>query len=449
MSPTAASRVGYTRAVPAPSRTAAIAVRRRPGGQLLEPPHGRVERGEGTDAGQREAGGGEQDREEAPGEAVVEVVDHTRLAGRGQGGFAEADQGENLTGGQPAVMRAGGGDAGGGLVVGVPARLAYGQRGQAEAERGVGGGEQERGGPQPVVGGQGPGGHGGAGERGVAGGFVESHREATASRADQVDLHDDGGGPGQPLVDAEQDVRGDDPAPGRCPDQQERYRDGDEPAGEQDGFAAVAVGQGAGEEVDGGLGGAEGEDVGQRGGVGAEVEGVFGQQRQHGAFGAEQPADQGVDRDEQAELGGVGGQAQPRRCRAGAGVAGAGGHAPCSSGQPVASAQSSAPPTSTARLWWPARSSRVAAVIARSPCPHMTTAGPAGAASVLPGRVPSSMWTAPGRCPAPMSAIGRTSTATAPSASSRRTRAAPSAGRAGGVWSTAGPRRLTSASRSK
>src|SRR6266498_4522476 len=74
------------------------------------------------------------------------------------------------------------GDAGGGLVVGVPARLAYGQRGQAEAERGVGGGEQERGGPQPVVGGQGPGGHGGAGERGVAGGFVESHREATASR---------------------------------------------------------------------------------------------------------------------------------------------------------------------------------------------------------------------------------------------------------------------------
>ena len=76
---------------------------------------------------------------------------------------------------------------------------------------------------------------------------------------DQVDLHDDGGGPGQALVDAEQHVGGDDPSPGRGPDQQQRHGKADQPARDEDGFAAEAVGQGAGEVVGGGLGDAEGE----------------------------------------------------------------------------------------------------------------------------------------------------------------------------------------------
>jgi hypothetical protein len=48
-------------------------------------------------------------------------------------------------------------------------------------------------------------------------------------------------GPGQALVDAEQHVGGDDPAPVRCPDQQEWYGQAKEPAGDEDGLAAVAV----------------------------------------------------------------------------------------------------------------------------------------------------------------------------------------------------------------
>ena len=45
---------------------------------------------------------------------------------------------------------------------------------------------------------------------------------------------------------------------------------------------------------------AEREDEGQRGGVGGEAELAVGEQRQHGAFLAEHPADQRVDRDQQA-----------------------------------------------------------------------------------------------------------------------------------------------------
>ena len=69
------------------------------------------------------------------------------------------------------------------------------------------------------------------------------------------------------------------------------------------------------------------------------MEFAFGEQRQHGAFGAEQPADEGVDRDEQGELGGVGADPQPHRARAG--------HVSSIKGFPVACAQSSAPPSST------------------------------------------------------------------------------------------------------
>ena len=151
-----------------------------------------------------------------------------------------------------------------GLVPGVVAGLADEHGGQSEAEGGEGDAEQERRGAQPVLGGQPAGGQGGGGDGEVAGGLVEAHGQAAAGRADEVDLHDDGGGPGQALVDAEQDVGGDDPAPGRRPDQQQRHGQADQPAGDQDGFAAVPVGQGAGGEVGQGLGDAERDDEGQR-----------------------------------------------------------------------------------------------------------------------------------------------------------------------------------------
>ena len=47
--------------------------------QLAESPHGGVERGEHADAADRQPGVGEEDREQTPGEAVVEVVDEAGL----------------------------------------------------------------------------------------------------------------------------------------------------------------------------------------------------------------------------------------------------------------------------------------------------------------------------------------------------------------------------------
>jgi len=142
----------------------------------------------------------------------------------------------------------------------------------------------------------------------VAGGLVEAHGQASAAGADQVDLHDDRGGPGQALADAEQDVGGHDDPPLGCPDEEQGDGYGDQPAGDEDGLAAVAFRPGAGQVVGERLGQAEREDVGQGRGVGVEAEHVGGQQRQDGAFLAEHPADQRVDGNEQRELGQIGAQ---------------------------------------------------------------------------------------------------------------------------------------------
>ena len=63
---------------------------------------------------------------------------------------------------------------------------------------------------------------GGEGDAAVAGGLVEPEREAASARADEVDLHHDGHRPREALVDAEQDVGGDDPRPARRRRDQER-----------------------------------------------------------------------------------------------------------------------------------------------------------------------------------------------------------------------------------
>ena len=177
-----------------------------------------------------------------------------------------------------------------------------------------------------------------------------------------------------PWLMPEQHVGGDDPAPARCPDQQQRHGQRDEPADDQDRLAAEAVRQGAGEVVGGRLGCAEGEDERQSAGVGAEPELALGEQRQDGAFLAEHPADERVDRDEQAELGEVRSQPQLQAGRASCG----GLHGSVSSVRPVARPQSSGPPRNTATSWCPARSSRLAAPAARSPWPHITTTGSSG-----------------------------------------------------------------------
>ena len=71
------------------------------------------------------------------------------------------------------------GDMCGRFVTGVAVGLAHEQRRQAQAERGVGDAEEERLGPEPVAGGDEPGGERGEGDRAVAGGFVETHGETS------------------------------------------------------------------------------------------------------------------------------------------------------------------------------------------------------------------------------------------------------------------------------
>ena len=68
-----------------------------------------------------------------------------------------------------------------GLEAGVAAGLADRERGQAEAEGGVGDAEEERLGAQPVRGGEVAGGERGGGDGAVAGGLVEPHRQAAAA----------------------------------------------------------------------------------------------------------------------------------------------------------------------------------------------------------------------------------------------------------------------------
>jgi hypothetical protein len=231
-----------------------------PGEHLPGSPDCRIQRDQDADAGDAESGGGEQDRVLAPREAVVEVVDEPGLAGSREGLFVEAGEGEDLPAGQPVVVAAVAGGVGGGLVPGMVVGFADKHGGQAEAEGGEGEAEQERCRAQAVLGGQSAGRCRGGGDGEIAGGLVESHGQAAAGRSNEVDLHDDGGGPGQALVDAEQDVGGDDPPPRGCPDQQQRDRQADQPPGNEDGFAAVPVRQGTGGQVRRGLGDAERDD---------------------------------------------------------------------------------------------------------------------------------------------------------------------------------------------
>jgi len=176
--------------------------------------------------------------------------------------------------------------------VGVRAGLADQQRRQPQAEAGVGQAEVERLGTQPGSGGDQPGEVGGEGDREVAGGFVEAHRQPAAAWAGQIDLHDHRGRPAQALVDPEEDVGGDHPGPGGRPDQQQRYRQPEQPAGHQHRLAAVAVASRAGQEVGGRLGQAEADDVGECGGDRGQPEDLGGQQREQAAFLADHAADQ-------------------------------------------------------------------------------------------------------------------------------------------------------------
>src|SRR5262249_29690499 len=154
------------------------------------------------------------------------------------------------------------------------------------------------------------------------------------------------------------------------------------------------------------------DDERQRGRKRSQPEYLVGKQRQHGAILADHAADERVHCNEQRELRDV--LAQAETYRADFGVA----HS-TSSGRPVRAAQSSGPPTSTRSSDAPRASRMLAALIARSPCPHITVIALSGNSATL--IAPSSMFVASGRCPDANSSCCRTSTIT-PSSSSTSTR---------------------------
>src|SRR5262249_1795238 len=68
----------------------------------------------------------------------------------------------------------------------------------------------------------------------IPGELVEAEGEAPPLRTDEIDLHDDGHGPRERLVGAEEDVGDIDPGPGRRPHDHEGHRQAQEPPRHQD-----------------------------------------------------------------------------------------------------------------------------------------------------------------------------------------------------------------------
>jgi hypothetical protein len=94
-----ASATGLGRHAGGDQVLAADPVREDAGDELPDAPYPGVEREEQADLPHREVRGREQEREDAPGQPDVEVVDQPRLARRGQGGLAQA---------RPGIIGAGG-----------------------------------------------------------------------------------------------------------------------------------------------------------------------------------------------------------------------------------------------------------------------------------------------------------------------------------------------------
>ena len=90
------------------------------------------------------------------------------------------------------------------------------------------GGDQRRAdpddGPGRVVDSENAGDERGGGDAQVAGRLVEPERQASPVRTGQIDLHHHGHRPGEPLVDAEQQVGSDDEPPRRGEPDQQRHR---------------------------------------------------------------------------------------------------------------------------------------------------------------------------------------------------------------------------------
>jgi hypothetical protein len=145
----------------------------------------------------------------------------------------------------------------------------------------------------------------------IAGGLVQAQREPAPAGAGEVDLHHDRHRPGEALVHAEQHVGGDDEPPGGSQPDQQRHRQRDQPADDEETLPADPLGDVAGGEVRERLGEAERDDEGEDRRVRAQGEVLLPDQREDAPFETDHRTDQRVQRHEQRELAGVRAQAEP------------------------------------------------------------------------------------------------------------------------------------------
>ena len=197
-------------------------------------------------------------------------------------------------------------------------RVAHEEDRESEPKRGIADAEIERLRPETVALGDVAGEEGGEADGEIAREFVQADGEAARFGADEIDLHDHRHRPGEALVDAEQRVRRDDPAPARPPADHERHRQADEPAQHQHVLAAIKVGEMSRDEIGDRLDDAEADDEGDDNGGRCDLELFGADQRNHRPLQPHHAADEGIDEDEQRELLPVLAQAQPDAEGAGA-----------------------------------------------------------------------------------------------------------------------------------
>jgi hypothetical protein len=280
-------------------RFSSDAVRPLSGQDLADPPDTRVQPGDEAHLRRRGAIGGQEERDDPPGQGVVEVVDQAGLRARSQLRPAIRRVGEHL------------GESRRSLVAVVVALLLQTHVARGIADEGDGDpqgdqGDSRRAGDEDVP------------RRevrckpsadrcrdrdsAVASGLVEAEGKPAALWADEVDLHDDGHRPGEALVDAEQGVGGDDPGPAGGDGDQQRHRQGDRPTEDQQPSSPEPLGSDACGEVGERLGEAEGDDERKDSRARCEPEVGLADERQGGALEPDHRADEGVDGYEQGEL---------------------------------------------------------------------------------------------------------------------------------------------------
>ena len=199
----------------------------------------------------------EEKGHEPPGQSVVQVIDQARLRAGAKRGDAIGRIGKGVAhprsaGAHVVVSSLLEGDVGGGIAHEDHGDQQGDQRDRRPAD------DQHITGDQ--VGGEPAADGGSESDAAVAGGLVEAERQAAALGPNQVDLHHHRHRPGEALVDAEEEVGGDDPGPGRCDADQQRDGQGDRPAGDQQTAPAYPLGKRPGPEIGERLGEAERDD---------------------------------------------------------------------------------------------------------------------------------------------------------------------------------------------